>query len=83
MFVQMLYNFMMLVVTSSVFTIMVVMVLVAACLMFFHVMNMVFGLMMVFMTSRMNVLVMFWVMMFHGFLTYCDGFYRRVSWLGL
>ena len=79
MFVQMLYNFMMLVVTSSMFTIMVVMVLVAACLMFFHVVHMVFVLMGMLVSGRMNVLVMFWMMVFHVDLTFCDGFCRRVS----
>jgi hypothetical protein len=69
-FVQVLYNFMVLVVTSSVLTIMMVMVLVAASLMLLHVMNMVLGLMGMLMTSRMNVL--FVLVMFHDCLTSCD-----------
>jgi hypothetical protein len=79
MFVQMLYNFMVFVVTSSMFTIMVVMVFMAPNFMFFHVMYMVFVLMVMLMTSGKNMFFVFWVIhnisltgfaaTFHGFTT--------------
>jgi len=83
MFVHVFYDFMMLVMTSSMFTIMVVMVLVTAGFMFFHVVYMMFVLMGIFMSGRMHMFVVFWMMVFHVDLTFCDGFCRRASWLGL
>jgi hypothetical protein len=77
MFVHVFYDFMMLVVTSSVFTIMVVMVLVTIDFMFFHVVYMMFSLMMMLMTSGKNMFFVFWMIhnysltgfaaAFHGF----------------
>jgi hypothetical protein len=75
--VHVLYNFMMFVVTSSMLTIVVMMMLVTIYFMLFHVVYMMLGFMMMLMTSGENMFFVF--VMFHGVLTFCDGFCRRVS----
>jgi len=66
-----LYDFMMLVMASSMLSVVVMMVNMSTSFMFLHVMHMVFVLMRMFVSSWMNVLMMF-VMMFHDVLTSCD-----------
>jgi len=69
--VHVLYDFMMLVMASSMLSVVVMMVNMSTSFMFLHVMYMVFVLMRMFVSNWMNVLMMF-VMMFHDVLTSCD-----------
>jgi hypothetical protein len=68
-FVQMLYNFMMQLVASSMFFVMMVMMNVSTFLVFFHVVNMMFVLMGMFVSGWVNVFVV--LVMFHDVLTFC------------
>jgi len=61
MLVQMFYDFMVLVVSSSMFTIVMVVMNMSACMMFFHVVNVMFMLMGMLMSSGMNMLFVLWV----------------------
>jgi len=77
-FVQMLYNFMMQLVASSMLFVVVVMMNVSTFLIFFHVVNMMLVLMGMFMASWVNVLVMFVMFAMHDF--FLSKLCRRVSW---
>ena len=76
----MLNSFMVLFVSSSMFAIVMVVVLVSAVLVLLHVVHMVFVLMGMLVSSRMYVLVMFVMFAVHDkLLISCGGSYRHAS----
>jgi hypothetical protein len=81
MFVHVLYNVMVLFVSSSMLAIVVVMVLVSTCLVLRHVVMVHLMMMRMLVTSGVNVLVVLVMFAVHDkLLISCGGFYRHASY---